>query len=613
MCKLSRLSAKRLMLGDIKSPCRSGSLLVGASLIFATACAPRTATVSLPPMSGPVASGLEDTAPESIATDTSPSRTESAVIEAREDAASAEAARALGESSEAVLPLRAAEPVAESGNAVPDLSNSIRAADDSERGGGAEQEVAVSPEVAGELFPLDENGYVRSRIEYFTEGTGRSTIEVGLERAGLYGEMIRRIFLEEGIPEALIYMAQAESAFKPEAVSRSSARGMWQFIPARGEEYGLRQTWWIDERSDPEKSTRAAARHLKDLFGQFGDWYLTMAAYNAGPGRVANAIEGSGSTSIWHLVEERLLPPETRNYVPTIIAMAIIASDPQAWGFDIVPFPPLDTVRVAVEQATDLRVIAEHLDLPLGDIQSLNPHVLRWATPPDDDDFELVLPAGYEDVFRETVAPLAEEQRILFRHHLVQNGETLSYIARLHEIPMAVITEANGIANPDALRIGQSLVIPLSGITAGMTLPENATLASARSPEAPPSTYEIRSGDTLSELAERFGLRVADMRAWNGMTSDFLRAGHTLALRAPLSADASREPGRTSAPDESDESDENDEAIVYSVQPGDTLTRIAEAFRTSVEDLRAWNLDSDLTVIYPGDRITIPGAGSSGN
>lgn len=452
---------------------------------------------------------------------------------------------------------------------------------------------------------LVRNAAVEARLAYFAQGAGHSTIEVGLERSGLYSDMIRRVFRDEGVPEELLYMAQAESAFKPEAVSRSAARGMWQFMAARGEEYGLRQNYWIDERSDPEKSTRAAAKHLRDLFDQFGDWYLAMAAYNSGPARVASAIERGNSSDFWTLSEQGLLPAETRDYVPTIVAMAIIAEDPEAWGFEVTPAPAIGTERMAVGQATDLRIVAERLDLPLTEIQGLNPHVLRWATPPDDPDFELVLPDGYAPLFEERIGPLPEEARILFRHHVVENGETLSFIARLHDVPVSVIAEANHLPDPDAIRIGQSLVIPLSGIAAAATLPDNPTLEAA--PETPPATYKVRSGDTLSGIAARFGLRVEEIREWNGMTSSLLIAGSTLDLAAP--APPSPAPGSKPALSET----APDGTVIYSVQPGDTLTRIAAAYQTSVEALRQSNLDSDLSVIYPGDRIRIHAPGEAEN
>jgi membrane-bound lytic murein transglycosylase D len=398
-------------------------------------------------------------------------------------------------------------------------------------------EVVLRPEVAG--LPLSEHPSVLARLEYYTEGPGRSTIEVGLERLGLYETMLRRVLREEGVPEGLLYLAQAESTFKPEALSSSAARGMWQFMAPRGEEYGLRQNRWIDERSDPEKSTRAAARHLRDLYERFGDWYLAMAAYNAGPAGIERAVRDAGANDFWALADSGQLSAQARDYVPTILAMAIIGAAPSEWGFDVLPAPELDTVRIPVAEATDLRVIAGQLGIPVEEVQRLNPHVLGWATPPEDAEFELVLPKGYEVLFEARVGPLPENQRILFRHHEVSSGETLSYIARLYEVPVAAIVDSNGLSDPDAIRIGESLIIPVSGV--------------ARPPDAD-------AGVAPARAAASEGL-----------------------------------PGVTN------------QAIIYSVQAGDTLTRIASVFGTSVEALLEWNPGSDLSVIYPGDEITIPG------
>ena len=430
-------------------------------------------------------------------------------------------------------------------------------------------------------FLIQLHDRVLSLLEYYTEGAGRLTIELGLDRIGIYGPMIRRVFAEEGLPLDLIYLAQAESAFKPQALSSALAKGMWQFIASRGKEYGLRQNWWIDERSDPEKSTRAAARHLQDLFDQFGDWYLAMAAYNSGPARVRRAIDEAGVADFWSLAEGRLLPRETRNYVPTVLAMALIGRNPARYGFDVQPADPLEVERVRVEQATDLRVIADYLELPLEEIQDLNPHVLRWATPPGDAEFELILPAGYAGTFRERIASLPEDERILFRYHVVSNGETLSHLAQRYGVSVAAIGETNRIGDRHIIRVGQSLVIPVSGVRVPATAVQ---AASQPDPIPPPEIYPIRRGDTLSQIAIRFGLSVQDIKLWNGMSSNRLIAGKSLRL-VPA--------------------DREFEKVVYSVRPGDTLSAIAFSHKTSVDEIRAWNLESDLSTIRPGDEIMI--------
>src|SRR5262245_245294 len=311
-------------------------------------------------------------------------------------------------------------------------------------------------------LPIELNDRVLGFIDYYQNGRGRGFIELGLERVGRYQPMIERILKEEGVPLDLIYLCQAESAFEPRALSRASAKGMWQFISSRGKEYGLRQTWWIDERSDPEKSTRAAARHLRDLYQEFGNWYLAMAAYNSGPVRVQRALEKTGADNFWTLADKKALPKETIKYVPNIVALAIIGKNPEKYGFTVASAASLETDRVSVDKATDLRVIAEAIDVPLQELRDLNAHVLRWTTPPDDPDFQLILPKGFAEKFNERIPTLPENKRILFREHVVRKGETLGGIAKRYGTSVAQVSQANHLGKAPVLKVGQSLVIPIS-------------------------------------------------------------------------------------------------------------------------------------------------------
>jgi membrane-bound lytic murein transglycosylase D len=312
--------------------------------------------------------------------------------------------------------------------------------------------------------------------------------------------MIEQIMQEEGVPLDLIYLCQAESAFLPRALSRAKAKGMWQFISSRGKEYGLRQTWWIDERSDPEKSTRAAARHLKDLYEEFGDWYLAMAAYNAGPVRIERAVAKAGEANFWTLAEKRLLPKETINYVPTILAFTIIGKNPEMYGFEIEPDPPMGIERVAIDKATDLRVIAEAISVPLEDLRTLNAHVLRMTTPPDDPDFELIVPKGTAEMLQEKMAQIPESERVLFKYHTARKGDTLASIAKKYGTTVKQLRDANSMGAKQALKIGQSLIIPISGVN-----PPPIQTASSGSSAAPKAsaktttttTYTVRRGATL--------------------------------------------------------------------------------------------------------------------
>ena len=397
-------------------------------------------------------------------------------------------------------------------------------------------------------LPIELNGRVLAALEYFQNGRGRNTINVGLERAGVYRPMMERILMEEGVPLDLVFLAQAESAFLPRAISRAKARGMWQFISSRGKEYGLRQTWWIDERSDPEKSTRAAARHLKDLYEEFDDWYLAMAAYNAGPVRIENALLRTKSTTFWELADKKALPKETINYVPTIVAMAIIGRDPNQYGFSVEPAPFVETERVSLEKATDLRVIAENLGVSVDQLKELNPHILRWTTPPDDAEFEFILPKGYAGMFADKIVSMPDNERIIWRYHNVKKGETLSIIARSYGVAVNDLTQANRISVKTALKIGQELLIPMSGSSrppapaassAASKTPQTAkttVLAASATPSYQASTassYKVKRGDTLTSIAARFNVTVNDLKKWNKLTSTRLDVGQKLALAPP--------------------------------------------------------------------------------
>ncbi|MGH9803624.1 MAG: lytic transglycosylase domain-containing protein, partial [Candidatus Acidiferrales bacterium] len=279
---------------------------------------------------------------------------------------------------------------------------------------------ALSPDI-----PIVLNERVLSLVEWMQRPKGRRIVETGLRRAGRYREMINTIFDEEGVPRDLIHLAQAESAFQPHARSRARAVGLWQFVSYRGQEYGLKINWWVDERRDPVKSTRAAARHLRDLYEQFGDWYLVLAAYNSGPMRVTRALDRAGNDAdYWTLVDRRLLPRETRSYVPIILAMTLVGKDPERFGVMVEPEPPLRFETVKVSKPTDLQRIAEVIGADVNVLRELNPHLLRNVTPPDDPDFELYVPIGTAELLAAELPKMPEAERVYWQQHRVRRGET---------------------------------------------------------------------------------------------------------------------------------------------------------------------------------------------
>jgi peptidoglycan lytic transglycosylase D len=320
--------------------------------------------------------------------------------------------------------------------------------------------------------------------------------------------MIRRTLKEEGVPQDLIYLAQAESGFHPLAVSRVGARGIWQFMASRARGYGLQRDWWVDDRQDPEKSTRAAARHLKDLYQQFGDWYLAMAAYNSGPGTVQSAVKRTGYADFWELYRRNVLPKETRNYVPIIVAVTIMAKNPGQYGLDHLEkekAAPFDSVTI--DYPVDLRLVAECVDVSAADLQDLNPSLLRLTTPKDHP-FQLHLPTGTKDKFETAIAAVPPDMRVWWRYHKVQAGDTLTTLARTYRTTSKAIAEANNLEDGQELTPDSKLTIP---IAPGKHASTEDTAAYAHRL----TRYKVRKGDTVQTVADNFGVPPTMVRKWN--------------------------------------------------------------------------------------------------
>jgi membrane-bound lytic murein transglycosylase D len=364
-------------------------------------------------------------------------------------------------------------------------------------------------------LPLTVNDEVLSFLNFFQTPRGRAIVEAGLRRQGRYKDMIARVLKEEGVPQDLIYLAQAESAFQPLALSRAGARGMWQFVAYRGQQYGLRRTWWIDERQDPEKATRAAAQHLRDLYGLFGDWYLAMAAYNCGPGNVQKGIERTGYADFWELYRRNVLPKETKNYVPIILALTLIAKDAAHYGVQVDPEAPVPTDVVKPGRAIDLRLVAETIDVDVETLRTLNPPLLRLATP-DDASFELHLPEGSAEKFSAEIADIPADKWVSWRRHRVESGETLGSIAKKYHVTPAAIAEANSLERGAGLDPGEKLIIP-------------ATQAQAETKRRLVS-YRVRKGDTLLGIADQFSVDSDDVKKWNHLKTNHVARGMVLRI-----------------------------------------------------------------------------------
>jgi membrane-bound lytic murein transglycosylase D len=384
-----------------------------------------------------------------------------------------------------------------------------------------------NPELVGKIaaelkttksdLPLVVNDYVAGWISYFSNNpNGHAHLVRSLERAGKYKAMISKVLSDQGVPQDLIYLAVAESGFQPQAMNGGSgAGGMWQFMPFRGA-YGLERNGFFDERFDPQLSTLAYARYMKSLYNQFGDWYLAMAAYNWGPGRIQHAVAKTGYADFWELYRRNALPGETKNYVPSIIAAAIMAKNPKQYGLtDVVPDAPILSDEVTTNYAIDMRLVADLTNATVPEIVALNPALLRLSTP-SDIPYDLHLPPGTHDMFLARLKNIPEEDRTTWRFHVVQNGESLDQIAEsLHAHP-AEITSFNDLTDP--IEAGDELVIPIA----------------ASSRLTPGQRYTMRRNDTLVTVADRFGVTVEQLRTWNHLSSNRVAPGRSLYVVEPI-------------------------------------------------------------------------------
>lgn len=463
-------------------------------------------------------------------------------------------------------------------------------------------------------LPLMMTDQVAGYISYFSN-RGRGTFERALARSGRYREMMLPILKEEGVPQDLIYLAQAESGFHPLAVSRVGARGIWQFMGSRARGYGLSHNMWVDDRQDPVKSTRAAARHLKDLYNEFGDWYLAMAAYNSGPGTVQAAVKRTGYADFWELYRRNVLPKETRNYVPIILAVTLMAKNPTQYGLDDVNLDdPLSYETVTVNYPVDLRLVAECVGTTTSEIQDLNPSLLRLATPRDGT-FELHLPKGTKEEYQTAIAEIPAGMRLWWRYHKVESGETLASLSRTYRLPMKSIADANHLDSDEILPTDSMLIIPIA--------PGRHPLTDTGTYARRITRYRVRGGDTVETVAENFGVPAKMIRRWNGLRADSLHGRRVLALHLPVTPNADeleasaaysakpshatqvvsrKSPGNTDTVPAGGAEHVN--VVHHRVKSGETLYSIASAYKTTVAVLRRNNRNID--VLRPGMILVVP-------
>ena len=425
--------------------------------------------------------------------------------------------------------------------------------------------------------PIDANPRVAASIRFF-ETKGRDTYVNWYKRSWKYRDLILRVLDSEDLPNDLLYLAMIESGFNPRAYSRAHAAGMWQFMESTGRLEGLTRTHWIDERRDPLKSTHAAARHLKRLYAKFGDWRLAIAAYNGGPNRVRRAVAKQNTRDYWQLK----LPRETRNYVPLFMAATVISKAPELFGFTgLEREAPLAYEQIELANPLSLKAAAKCAQTTRTTLKRLNPELRRNSTPPlrRSRKYGLRVPVGAANGFLDCYRRLpTHEKQVAWHVYTVKPNDSISTIASAFGVSTRVVASANNLRNPDRIYPGQRLHIPgpLTGGSSG-----SSTVA-----------YVVRIGDSLSTIAQRFGLKVRVLRSLNGLRGDLIFPGQRLVLKPtpqrnpPLRSHSSTSGG------------------TYTVKRGETLWGIAAKLSIGLTDLKSWN-DLAGDMIFPGQKLAL--------
>ena len=436
-------------------------------------------------------------------------------------------------------------------------------------------------------IPLVRNKSVDQFISYF-QNKGRRQFEIWLDRYYQYGPMLKRILNEYELPEELAYLAMIESGLNPKAYSRAKATGMWQFMYSTGKKYGLQRNWYIDERRDPEKATHAAAKFLLDLYKEFDHWYLALAAYNGGPGRVHRATRLHQTSDFWQL---HSLPRETRNYIPYYLAAAIIASNPTSYGFKTPKTKQHKYEVVEIKQSADLAVLANSAGTSLKTLKAYNPELRQSATPVDVV-YQLKIPVGKKEQFVTNFNSLPSDQRFAPQYvaHKVKRGESLWTISKKYRVSIHDLAAVNKIRNRHRLSIGQKLTIPVRRSNGGTLLASNSGPSGHKK-----VIYKVKRGDTLGHIAEDYNTMARSIRRWNKLEyGQHIFPGQKLTIW--IKEDMSQLASNSNA---------GREKVVHNVKRGDTIGHIAESYRVSSRKIMSWNNIKSKQHIYPGQKLNI--------
>jgi membrane-bound lytic murein transglycosylase D len=452
----------------------------------------------------------------------------------------------------------------------------------------------------------------KSLFYYITRNQG--TIEYWKKRASIYLSFMKKMLADNSLPMDLAYLPLIESGFNPKAYSRSHASGIWQFIPSTGKLYGLRTNYWIDERRDPVRSTKAAIQYFKKLYGDFNNWHLALAAYNCGEGTLSRAIERCGTSDYWQL----RLPLETMNYLPLYLAALTIAKDP---AFAAIAEAKSDTIpfdTTTVNDCIDIREIAAGIGVPFDTLKMMNPHIIHWCTPPDMTNILLYLPSGTAPLFKTFYTSLPAEKKVKWYRYQVQSGDNLGSIARHFKLPVDGIKSINKL-HASRIIAGHYLFIPIPvGNTAYVTPACDdqpaikKTKTTVRWTEVPAGAtlvvYEVKTGDTIWKLSELFGVSAKQIRGWNNIGAAKIKAGQILSIytKDRVNAAVQAQPNTLS--------NQSFATMSYIVRQGDNPFRIAQMFEMSTDELYTLNgINPTTPIIHRGDTLYVKKRATSGN
>jgi len=450
-------------------------------------------------------------------------------------------------------------------------------------------------------IPMVTNDKVLFWLDYYSNRR-RDQFTVGLVRSGRYMDMFQAVFEEEGLPLDLIYMAHVESAYKTTAYSRARARGIFQFIAATGRRYGLRIDYWVDERLDPEHSARAAAAYLKDLHAEFDDWYLALAAYNAGEGKIRRALRRSGKDDFWGISRTRYIRRETKNYVPAILAAVMISRHPEKYAIDFEPDAPLIYESVEIDGSADLQVLARCAGSDLDTMKRLNPSLRRYQTPPHATTV-LHVPIGAGERTLAELEKVPVNERVLYARHRVNSGDTLYDLARDYGVSVSAIQQTNKMGRRTVIRVGDELIIPT--VAAGSYPAPAVQVVESGTVPGEPFLYRVRRGDNLSTIAKRYRTSAAAIAVANEIgISEILHPGQRLTVVPGVrSSSRAREiaQGDTKTPDG---------ALTHTVRRGESLSVIARRYDTTPSAIASASGIRMSKLLQIGDRLNVvPGRG----